>query len=223
MEKFGTGGANITVYKNIPVGGGLGGSSADAAGVINALAKLYGITDTPALKELADELGSDTGYLLGGGLARMRGRGERVERMEETPELYFLLVCPKTGVSTPACYLAYDELGKRFPPRTERVLSLLEAGNYEWAAKIFGNDLSDAAISLNAEVQETLLALKYLSPLGAGMSGSGSACYAAFPTRELCEWAKSRYRGKGRVYVVKSVDPANTKKSRNLYSVEETD
>lgn len=222
VERFGTTGANITVYKNIPVGGGLGGSSADAAGVLNAMAALYEIADAAALKELADGLGSDTGYLLQGGLARLGGRGERVERAENTPELWFLVLCPKTGVSTPECYAAYDELGIEHFPRTERVWKLLGEGNSEWAAKIFGNDLYDAAVSLNGSVADALYTLKCFSPWGAGMTGSGSACFAAFPTRELCEWAKSRYRGKCRAFVAKSIDPMTTKKYRNIYSVEET-
>ena len=52
--RFKTAGADIAIYKNITVGAGMGGSSADAAGVLNALARLYGIADERALKELAD-------------------------------------------------------------------------------------------------------------------------------------------------------------------------
>ena len=51
-DRFGTFGADITVYKNIPIGAGLGGSSADISGVINGMAKLYGVTDFAALKTL---------------------------------------------------------------------------------------------------------------------------------------------------------------------------
>ena len=221
VERFSTTGANITVYKNIPIGAGLGGSSADAAGVLNALAQLYEITDEDALKELADELGSDTGYLLKGGMARISGRGEHVERTEDTPSLWFLVLCPKEGVSTAECYAAYDELATDHAPRTDRVLQLLEGGNPEWAAKIFGNDLYEAAVSLNPAVREAYLALKSFSPEGAGMTGSGSACYAFFPTRELCEWAKSRYKGKCRAYVVRSIDPVTKKRRfRNPFHLE---
>ena len=67
------GGADIVIERAIPVGAGLGSSSADAAGVLRALAKLYGIPDMVCLKSLADSLGSDTGYLLTGGWARMTG------------------------------------------------------------------------------------------------------------------------------------------------------
>ncbi len=219
--RFGTTGANITVYKNIPVGAGLGGSSADAAGVLNAMAALYEIADAEALKELADGLGSDTGYLLTGGFARITGRGEHVTRFVQQPELWFLLLCPKEGVSTAECYAAYDELETRYSPRTERVLKDLQSGNTEWAAKVFGNDLYDAAVSLNPAVKEALFDLQCLSPYGAGMTGSGSACYALFATRELCEWARSRYKGKCRALVTRSVDPLQKKTLRNLYSVED--
>ncbi len=78
VERFGTSGANIAVYKNIPLGAGLGGSSADAAGVLNGMAKLYGISDSEALGALADRLGSDTRYMLKGGFCRMQGRGEKL-------------------------------------------------------------------------------------------------------------------------------------------------
>ncbi|MDE7158314.1 MAG: hypothetical protein K2N74_01950, partial [Clostridiales bacterium] len=187
------------------VGAGLGGSSEDAAGGLNAMAKLYNVTHGIALKSLADALGSDTGYLLSGGTARMTGRGEKLEFLPTVSEKRFLLVCPKSGVSTKECYARFDELGRAGGTRTERAVELINAGNDEWAAKLFGNDLYEAASSLNPEVREAYLAVKGFSPLGASMTGSGSACFAMFETQELCTWAKSRYRGKARVYCVKSV------------------
>lgn len=212
VERFSTTGADITVYKNIPVGAGLGGSSTDAAGVLNAMAKLYGVSDAAALKSLADALGSDTGYLLGGGFARMRGRGERLERLEELPEMDFLLLCPRNGVSTAECFRRFDGRGETGSARTERAIELLRAGNAAWAAQSFGNDLYRAAAEIEPGVREELLALKELSPLGASMTGSGNAVFALFETRELAEWAKSRYRGKARAYCVRSVSPQEKKK-----------
>ena len=206
VSHFQTTGADVTVYKNIPVGAGLGGSSADAAGVIRALAKLYDIADTDAIKSLADDFGSDTGYLLTGGLARIRGRGERVESLP-MPELHMLLICPESGVSTAACYREYDRIGKTYEPRTARALELLKTP--DWAARLFGNDLSEAAASLNPEVMTALSEARSFSPLGAGVTGSGSAAFAVFETRELSEWAKSRYRGKFRTYTVHGVDTLN--------------
>jgi len=111
-KAFGTNGADITVYKNIPMGAGLGGSSADVSGVLNGMAKLYGVTDYEKLKEIADNLGSDTGYMLTGGFARMQGRGELVTPIETNTKLHFLLLCPSSEVSAGACYKKYDELPK---------------------------------------------------------------------------------------------------------------
>ncbi len=217
VSAFGTCGADIAIYKNIPVGAGLGGSSADAAGVLSAMARLYAVEDGKALKSLADELGSDTGYLLEGGFARLRGRGERVEQLGAVPVLHVLLLVPRTGVSTAECYKKCDAYA-RSQPHTERALECLCAGNTEWAAKLFYNDLYPAARELDPETEEALLALKSFSPWGASMTGSGSGVFAVFESRELCEWAKSRYRGSCRAYVLTTQGPREREGS--LYSVE---
>ncbi len=217
VSAFGTCGADITVYKNIPVGAGLGGSSADAAGVLNALAKLYG-AEKKELKTLADGLGSDTGYLLSGGFCRLTGRGEQVERLGAVPPLNLLLLVPKEGVSTAECYKIYDTFAKN-TAYTPRALSYLRTGDTQWAARLFANGLYPAVAKLNPAVEEALGELKQFSPWGAGMTGSGSGVFAVFETRELCEWAKSRYRGKCRAYVLKTTEPKEGAKS--LYSVEE--
>jgi 4-diphosphocytidyl-2C-methyl-D-erythritol kinase len=72
------------------------------------------------------------------------------------------------------------------------------------------NDLFRAAYSLNADVGKAYEEAVAFSPLGATMSGSGSCVFAMFETKELCEWAKSRYKGKFRTYVVKTVVPNYT-------------
>ena len=226
--RFKTAGADIAIYKNIPVGAGMGGSSADAAGVVNAMAALYGVTDSAALKELADSLGSDTGYLLKGGFARMRGRGERIEPIADMPPLDFFLLIPQTGVNTAECFRTYDGLRADAAgetrrnadmPRTERVLESLRSGAVEWAARVMGNGLFEAAKRLNPDVEKAYLSLKEFSPLGTFMTGSGSGCCALFATRELCEWAKSRYKGKFRAYVLRSVEPKRLKPFRNPFAL----
>ena len=219
VSRFETTGADITIYKNIPVGAGLGGSSADAAGVLNALAELYEVKDRDALKVLADELGSDTGYLLTGGFQRMRGRGEQLERFKTTPILHFLLLCPRSGVSTAECYRKSDELEQQ-SPYTGQVLEYLKSGETESAAKLFSNGLHEAAKELNPDVETAVRELSGFSPWGVSMTGSGSGVFAVFETAELCEWAKSRYRGKFRAYCLKSVEPRR-KKFGNIFSLRE--
>lgn len=209
VRRYGVNGADITVFKDIPMGAGLGGSSADAAGVLGGMAELYGINDPEGLKSLADASGSDTGYMLHGGFARMTGRGNEVWRLPARRErLNFLLLCPRSPVSTGKCYARFDErkdLCTRM--HTEECIQAFLRGDYAGMAAAFYNALYAPAKSLNDEVREAYEALRAFSPLGVCMSGSGSAVFAAFETAELCEWAKSRYRGKARAYVVRSVDP----------------
>ena len=209
-KRFDCCGADITVYKNIPIGAGLGGSSADVVGVLNGMAKLYGIDDREALGELADRLGSDTRYMLTGGFARMQGRGEKVFFFDTDLTLHFLLLCPETSVSAGGCYRRYDVLPKTLDLKenfTEECLAALQQNNQNGVGRYVMNDLFPAAASLNSDVLTAKEALTSFSPLAVEMTGSGSCVFALFETRELCEWAKSRYRGDFRAYVVKTVIP----------------
>ena len=74
------------------------------------------------------------------------------------------------------------------------------------------NALYEPAARLNEEVKKALSEARSFSPLGAAMTGSGSCAAALFETKELCEWAKSRYRGKFRTYVAGTVIPEEKRK-----------
>jgi 4-diphosphocytidyl-2-C-methyl-D-erythritol kinase len=94
--------AAVHVHKAIPVGGGLGGGSADAAAVL----RWAGVDDVV----VAAALGADVPFCLVGGRARVRGVGEQLEPLPRV-DLGFTLVTPPVPVSTPAVYRAWDELG----------------------------------------------------------------------------------------------------------------
>jgi 4-diphosphocytidyl-2-C-methyl-D-erythritol kinase len=94
--------ARVIIRKRIPPGAGLGGGSADAAAVL----RYAGVSDLAA----AAQLGADVPFCVIGGRALVRGIGEQVEML---PPLAadFVVVSPAFGVSTPAVYQAFDELG----------------------------------------------------------------------------------------------------------------
>lgn len=202
---FHTDGADIVIERRIPAGAGLGSSSADAAGVLRALAKLYAVSDMVRLKSLADALGSDTGYLLTGGWARITGRGERVQPIADMPPLYLVLLLPPAGVSTAACFAAYDCLAAAAPPQTERALSLLRTWGARGAAAC-GNALTAAACACNAQVGGAFAAAMALGGEGCGMTGSGSACYAVFASEEAARSAAGR-TANYRALCVRTVQP----------------
>ena len=219
-ETFGCNGAEITVYKNIPIGAGLGGSSADVVGVLNGMARMYGVTDRAALKALADRLGSDTGYMLDGGFARMQGRGERVTRLPIDKTLHFLLFCPPSSVSSGECYRQFDKTYADAPKRenrTEKCIAAFMSNEINDGGRYLTNALFEAAASLNGDVKAAFEAAQTFSPLGVTMTGSGGCVAALFETKELCEWAQSRYKGKCRTYVVKTVKPDYVGKKRSFF------
>ena len=220
---FGVNGADITVYKNIPLGAGLGGSSADASGVLNGMAKLYGVDDRKKIAELADTLGSDTRYMLDGGFARMKGRGGEVTPIESGQTLHFLAICPKDGCSSGACYREYDRLNgeKRGESFTQNAISALKENDMQRLGRCLTNDLFLPATTLCESVKKAYDEALSFSPLGAVMTGSGSCVLAMFETKELCEWAKSRYRGKFRTLVLKTVVPKKVKEWKNPFVLEE--
>lgn len=201
IEKFATNGVDITVYKNIPIGLGVGGSSADAAGVLKGLAKLYKVNDIASIKILADCTGSDTRYMLSGGYARLFGRGDEVKPIDSNLKLNFLLLAPKEKVSTAQCFKTFD-LSPDFGGNSDAVENALIHGDKQ--SLLLNNALAPAAKTLSADIQSAFEELNAFDPIAVNMTGSGSGVYAVFENAEFCAYAKSRYRGKFTPYMLKT-------------------
>lgn len=208
IERFETCGVDIEIFKNIPAAAGMGGSSADAAGVLRGMSKLYGFGSERQLKELADGLGSDTGYMLTGGFARLKGRGDIVEKLETDQRLDILMLLPEKGVSTAECYRLYDKY-PQINLTSDRAVKALSEGDIPALGKSLFNALYAPAMRLNNEVFIAYEQLKSFSPSGVCMTGSGSGVFAVFESAELCAWAKSRYKGKFECLQLKTVVPKN--------------
>ncbi|MGN1372627.1 MAG: 4-(cytidine 5'-diphospho)-2-C-methyl-D-erythritol kinase [Candidatus Coproplasma sp.] len=206
VERFNTLGADITVWKNIPVGAGLGGSSADVAGVLRAMAKLYNVDDFAAVKAVADSLGSDCGYMLTGGFARISGRGEVVKPIESNLTLYMALLVPEGGVSTASCYALSDAQIKG-EPMSQRCENALLSADAAEVAQSLDNHLYEAARLLNNGVGEAKEELEEFAPLGVNMTGSGSGVYAIMENEQFTRYLQSRYRGGHRLILTKTVIP----------------
>jgi 4-diphosphocytidyl-2-C-methyl-D-erythritol kinase len=106
-------GVHIVVSKKIPVGGGLGGGSSNAAATLRGLHQLWGLSlGEQALLTIAAGLGADVPFLLRGGLKRGRGIGEKLQPIPcAVPTLEGLLLFPPVGVSTPAAFAWLDADG----------------------------------------------------------------------------------------------------------------
>ncbi len=207
MDEFCSTGVDITIKKNIPIGGGLGGSSADVAGVLRGMKALYGCGNPSEIKSIADGIGSDCGYLLTGGYARLKGRGEIITPIQSDKVLYVVGIALENGVNTAECFKEFDkEKTSDTLGDIEGLINQLENG---WDYYLNGtyNALYQPAIKLNPEISFALEEIKNLSPSCAVMSGSGSTVYGVFPTDELSKWAKNKLLKKyDNVFTCKTAD-----------------
>jgi 4-diphosphocytidyl-2-C-methyl-D-erythritol kinase len=187
-------GVRIHLQKNLPLAGGIGGGSANAAVTFSALNELFGSPLTPArLHELAAVLGSDVPFFLYDKPALATGRGEKVRLLEHFPALRgraFFLAHPGFGISTP---WAYQNLA-RFPEalngkagRAEKLVSLLQTSSgsagvppagFKAVAKGFYNSLEAPALDKFPVLALYQEFLRENGALAALMSGSGSTTFA---------------------------------------------
>lgn len=175
VEQFDTFGVNIDIKKGIPIGAGMGGSSADSAGVIYCMCKLFDIDlQSEPVAKLCASLGSDITFMLKGGIARMQGKGDDVTFGECPFNLYFALTRFSQSVSTTDVYNAFDTLPEQRKTDSEKLFNLLCNGNL--AIELQNNNLQPACQSLSSYAQSYL---QCASDLGytPNMTGSGSAYY----------------------------------------------
>ena len=173
---FSLGGMHLSVKKNIPIGGGLGGSTADAAAAAQACAELWGL-DLKKVKETAAPLFGDLAFQMTGGIAVARGFGEKIESLPPLPPFTVLLAFPKKGVSTKEAYALSDS----FPKEAGRGLSLYWAlTRGEKADRFYVNDLLAPAMELNEEIAPLLDRMKDDRALLSGMTGSGSTLFSIY-------------------------------------------
>jgi 4-diphosphocytidyl-2-C-methyl-D-erythritol kinase len=178
MEKYNTCGVDIVVTKNIPIGAGLGGSSADIAGVLNGMQKLY--PGEYNLFNLANYLGSDSGYMLNGGFAVIEGRGDIVKPVSVAQKMYFIILTAKNGVSARDSYKNFDKLKTKPQSITDKALEYLNNNELEEFKAIIKNDLYTSSAKLEPEILSNIYLLKKAGVDCALMTGSGSAVFGLF-------------------------------------------
>lgn len=168
----------IRLHKRVPTGAGLGGGSADAAFVLDALALLTASNLAESeLDAMALELGSDVPFLRHGGTAVGRGRGEVLSPLDPSPELWFVLARPDISLSTA---MVYDDLALTGPGRDVKpFLKQLQHGYGEGNVDCF-NRLERAAFRLAPELSAIRTSLNRRTGRTFTLTGSGSVLFAPF-------------------------------------------
>lgn len=176
------GGVHLDVVKHVPVAGGMGGGSADAAAALVACDALWG-TDLGAatLHQLAARLGADVPFALMGGTAVGTGRGDELSAALVRGRFDWVVVPAEGGLSTPEVYAHLDVLRAehgalsrvRTPAVDPGVLKALRAGDPVALAEHARNDLQAAALSLRPDLRATLELGDQAGALAGMVSGSG--------------------------------------------------
>ncbi len=162
----------LHLEKRVPMGGGLGGGSADAGVALLLLARFWnlGRSVQACLPELAAGLGSDVPFFLIGGQADVTGRGEIVTPVADVPETPLILLVPPSSVSTAAVYRAYAGRGA-LPER----LAVAEPAHRGFLGP---NDLAAAVLEVEPRMEAYLSSVAKLTDDFA-ISGSGATIVLA--------------------------------------------
>lgn len=186
-------GARIHVHKRIPSGAGLGGGSADAAGVLYGLNMMWRTgLDASALEKIGLTLGADVPFCLRGGLARVGGIGEKLTSLPNAPTWPLVIIQPCEGLSTAAVFGAYHHAQHVRRPHTEQAQNALLASDLSSLGRAVGNALEDVSLGMRPDIGAAIAALNGEGAIVAGMSGSGSAVFGAFEEAEAARRAAER-------------------------------
>ena len=163
-----------TLRKRIPLGGGVGGGSSDAAAMLLGLNELFELgLSRDELAEVGRDVGSDVPFLVHGGSGIVEGVGERIEAHDAPTELHAVLAFPETGCPTGEVYRRFDDLVPSAALDADRVRSV--AGGLTPDNPF--NDLAQPAYDLFPDLRELSEALGQLAERPAHLSGSGSTLF----------------------------------------------
>lgn len=218
-------GVEITIRKRIPVGGGLGGGSSNAATVLLALDTLWGLGLGPAgLHRLAVRLGADVPYFLVGGTALGLARGDEVYPLHEQVEGHFVVVDAGIHVSTKA---VFDRVDAGLTPRenSNSIFYFVSRGlEGEGAYRLLSNDLEPAALDEAPVLREKAARVRgVLSHFGArlaALSGSGASYFGLFDSARPAGRARRALETEGlRAHVARALTLDEYRAARDRWRV----
>ncbi len=171
-------GISVRLNKKIPIGGGLGGGSSDAAAVLRFLARVCNIPKTE-LTTIAIEVGSDVPFLILGGTAIVEGKGDKLTFLEPISGYSVNLFCPNVSISTKEAYSSLST--QDFLKGPKPVAKLYEAyiqRDFQKIRSLSYNIFEKVMVSKHAEIAELIKKAWQEKPVVAMMTGSGSCVFA---------------------------------------------
>ncbi|MDR3148809.1 MAG: 4-(cytidine 5'-diphospho)-2-C-methyl-D-erythritol kinase [Oscillospiraceae bacterium] len=188
----------VNCRKRIPVGGGLGGSSADAAAVLLALNRTHGIFTQKGLMQIGARIGADVPFLIAGGTALATGIGEKLEPISPFRDEGIVIIRPEFSSSTPELFAAIERNPPKMRPDTAALVMALSSGNLKTIGKLIYNVFEDALAPRERRmVYDAKSKLLEHGAVGASMSGTGSAVFGLFDDLSVAKQAFLKLRESG--------------------------
>lgn len=200
-------GLEIFINKRIPMQAGLGGGSADAAAVLRALNRHYGAPlSIGALSELGFSIGADVPFCVMCGTALVEGRGERITKLPDVPEIFFVVCKPDFSISTPELYRAIDGEFIEKRPDHKAMIANLQKGDLLGVGGSLRNVFEPLVMKEHFDVNYIKSMMFTYGAYGAQMTGSGSAVFGVYDSFEYATVACTMLRDKySQVYLATSV------------------
>jgi 4-diphosphocytidyl-2-C-methyl-D-erythritol kinase len=191
----------MKLEKRVPVGGGLGGGSSNAAAMLRGLRELFGLpVGDDELCEIARGLGSDVPFLVRGGSAVVEGLGERIERLGGVPDVHAVLAFPAASCPTGPVYGKFDLMRPDASLQPARVRSMASGAAVAHDAPF--NDLAEPAIAVAPVLADELAQLRAITGRPAHVSGSGSTIFALCDGRLEADLLAEQVRTRARLPAV---------------------
>ncbi len=196
----------VVTRKRIPMGGGLGGGSADAAGTLVALNEMLGVgLDVEDLGRLGAAIGSDVPFCIAGGTALATSRGEVLTALPAPARLWFVLGMSRDPVQTHDVYARWRPSQESPPADRSQLMSAIGVGDPAEIAPLLLNDLEPCIFELRPDVRSGTERMVKVGALGSLTSGSGPTVFGIASDEAHAQGIADRARGEfDRVQVVGS-------------------
>lgn len=205
-------GYRIQIYKRIPMNAGLGGGSADAAGIIRAICKLYNMdAHDPKIIKVARSIGSDVPFCLLNKPARVLGTGENIIPLDSKLDYHVIIIKPHKGLSTKDVYEKYDTIPEeeREHPDISALIEAIKIGDEQKMFENMKNGLYKPAGLLCPVISGILNDFKKMEFPLYSMTGSGNACFALSKDLEQIEKAKNYFTSLNYITITASTNLTN--------------
>lgn len=205
-------GYRIQIYKRIPMNAGLGGGSADAAGIIRTICKLYNMDPhDPKIIKVARSIGSDVPFCLLNKPARVLGTGENIIPLDSKLDYHVIIIKPHKGLSTKDVYEKYDTIPEeeREHPDISALIEAIKIGDEQKMFENMKNGLYKPASLLCPVISGILNDFKKMGFPLYSMTGSGNACFALSKDLEQIEKAKNYFTSLNYITITASTNLTN--------------